>query len=69
LLASRPSPEVPPAKALKPPRTYIKCIVYINPTAKRRLAEIAFARQVKQNDVYLEAFRQYLDREGCPGLL
>jgi hypothetical protein len=69
LLAPRPAPEAPPARAPKPPKTYIKCIVYINPAAKRRIEEIAFARRVKLNDVYLEAFRQYLEREGCPGLL
>jgi hypothetical protein len=31
--------------------------------------EIAFSREVKPNDVYVGAIREYLERKGYPGLL
>jgi predicted transcriptional regulator len=44
-------------------------MVYLPEPAKRKIQEIAFHARRKENDVMLDAFREYLERQGFPGLV
>lgn len=39
-------------------------MVYMPPAAARRLRQLAFDDECKENDLFLEAMRQYFERRG-----
>jgi hypothetical protein len=48
---------------------YPRTMLYLPPKAKRKFVEIAFHSDRKEHDVYLEALRDYLEKQGHKGLL
>ena len=62
------SPVAPPSRrAVR--EGWARSMVYLPEPAKRKIQEIAFHARRKENDVMLDAFREYLERQGFPGLL
>jgi hypothetical protein len=63
-------PEAPVAVRRPPVREgWARSMLYLPEPAKRRVQEIAFHARRKENDVYLDAIREYLERHGDAGLL
>jgi hypothetical protein len=62
-----PAAPEPPRKEALPKGA--RSMLYIPSEAKRKIQEIAFAARRKENDIYLDAIREYLERQGYSGLL
>jgi hypothetical protein len=49
--------------------SYARTMLYLPPKAKRKFKEIAFHSNRKEHDVYVEALRDFLEKNGHKGLL
>jgi hypothetical protein len=63
-----------PASPAKPAHktvanSYARTMLYLPPKAKRKFKEIAFHSNRKEHDVYVEALRDFLEKNGHKGLL
>ena len=60
----------PAAKASKNVAAdYKRTMLYLPPKAKKKFKEIAFHSDRKEHDIYVEALREYLEKNGHKGLL
>jgi hypothetical protein len=51
-------------KVTAAPKKYERFTVYISRPIRRLMGKIAYDRDVKENEIYLEAIQEYLKRHG-----